>query len=477
MNDYFVTALSLQIGKNELERRVVWYQPKAFSSACVQIACLESYDRDGGFTDENSRMISASVSDIYKNDRFVSCKARISGLEAGKSYIYRVGHGHRFDSEAYVFSLEENAKERQSFFLVGDMHINVYRRCPERDTTYINGRWQHLLSRAATFEGRHKPSYLLSVGDNISVCNLTDFAYPEKNNPVGAMEYSEAEIAEFLAPRELKEIAFASVLGNHDSLLQGDGADLGLSSVMGYHYDLPNDDGYSGHFLDNSSGNFYFSSGELLVVGITAPCDIAPNNERSCSFDVNRAFIEKAVASHPDAKWRILLNHVSEYSYVSYYGEESERFRDNYSGLADGLGFDAFFSGHQHAFSRTHAMKGSTAVGAEKTVCELDENGYKVETLTKPMGVIHYNIPSAHDHSFYSRPYPDAPEMLFGAYGITYDAFESMKVRYPDEAKKFDGVLYSSPMYTYVSMGDGEMKIMTVRSDKNIPVDTLIIKK
>ena len=93
------------------------------------------------------------------------------------------------------------------------------------------------------------------------------------------------------------------------------------------------------------------------------------------------------------------------------------------------------------------------------------------------MGVIHYNIPSAHDHSFYSRPYPDAPEKLFGAYGITYDAFEGMKVRYPDEAGKFDGVLYSSPMYTYVSMGDGEMKIMTVRSDENKAVDTLILKK
>jgi hypothetical protein len=291
------------------------------------------------------------------------------------------------------------------------------------------------------------------------------------------MEYSEAEMAEFLAPRELKEIAFASVLGNHDSLLQGDAADLGLSSVMGYHYDMPNDDGYSGHFLDNSSGNFYFSSGELLVVGITAPCDIAHNNISSCSFEVNRAFIEKAVAAHPEAKWKILLNHVPEYSYISYYGAESERFKENYSGLIDGLDFDVIFSGHQHAFSRTHAMNGKAVVGAENTVCELDENGHKVETLTKPMGVIHYNIPSAHDHSFYSRPYPDAPEKLFGAYGITYDAFEGMKVRYPDEAGKFDGVLYSSPMYTYVSMGDGEMKIMTVRSDKNIPVDTLIIKK
>ena len=52
-----------------------------------------------------------------------------------------------------------------------------------------------------------------------------------------------------------------------------------------------------------------------------------------------------------------------------------------------------------------------------------------------------------------------------------------MKVKYPDEAEKFKGILYSSPMYAYVAMREDEMKIMTVRSDKNIPVDTLIIKK
>ena len=108
---------------------------------------------------------------------------------------------------------------------------------------------------------------------------------------------------------------------------------------------------------------------------------------------------------------------------------------------------------------------------------ELDENGYRVDTLLNPCGVIHYNVPSAHDHAFYNRPYPDVPDKLFGSYGITAAAFEGMKTRYPDESARFDGVLYSSPMYTYVSMKKGEMKIMTVRSDENIPIDTLILKK
>ena len=477
MEKYTVSSLSLQVGENEYERRFVWYQPKCFDSACIQYAIISDYQRDGGFTDNNSVTVTGMTGKIYKNDKYLSCKVRVGNLLRGKTYIYRVGCESAYDENTYSFEIAQNAAERQSFFLVGDMHINVYRRCPERDTTYINHRWQHVLSNAMQFEGGFKPSYLLSVGDNIAVCNLTDFAYPEKNTPAGAMEYAEAEHEEFFAPVEMKEIAFATVSGNHDNLLQGENADLGLSGITGYHYDMPNDDGYSGHYLDNSSGNFYFSSGELLVVGITAPGEWTTNNTDSCSFKVNRTFVEKAVASHPDAKWKILLNHVPEFSYISYYGAESENFKKNFSGLIDGLGFDVFFSGHQHAFSRTHAINGSTVVGAEKTACGLDENGYKVETLIKPMGVIHYNIPSAHDHAFYSRPYPDIPEKLFGAYGITFDAFEGMKVKYPDEAEKFKGILYSSPMYAYVAMREDEMKIMTVRSDKNIPVDTLIIKK
>ena len=478
MAKYAVTALSLQVGANEFERRVVWYQPRAFSSAFVQIARLDLHERDGGFTNENSRVISAHVSEIYKNDDFVSCKARICGLEAGKSYIYRIGCGDVYDVESYIFSLEEDAAKKQSFFLIGDMHINVYKRSPSCDTTYINGRWQYLLSRATSFEGGKKPSYLLSVGDNISVCNMADFAYPEKKTPVGAQEYAEAETAEFLAPREMKEIAFASVLGNHDSLMQGENADLGFSGITGYHYDLPNDDGYSGHYLNNTSGNFYFSSGGLLVVGITLPEEIAPNNAKSCSYEVNRAYIEKAVASHPDAKWKILLNHVPEYSYVAYYNSPScESIRGKFSDMIADLGFDVIFSGHQHAFSRTHAMNGAQVVGADTVEDRIDENGCKVETLTRPRGVIHYNIPSAHDHAFYQRPYKEEPEKLFGAYGITPAAFEDMKKKHPDEAAKFNGILYSSPMYTYVSMREDEMKIMTVRSDKNEAIDTLIIQK
>ena len=66
MNDYTVKALSLQVGENECERRFVWYQPARFESAQVQYALLSEYERDGGFTADNSLIAIGKVSDIYK---------------------------------------------------------------------------------------------------------------------------------------------------------------------------------------------------------------------------------------------------------------------------------------------------------------------------------------------------------------------------------------------------------------------------
>jgi hypothetical protein len=87
-------------------------------------------------------------------------------------------------------------------------------------------------------------------------------------------------------------------------------------------FDLPNDDGYSGHYLEGSSdaatisaGDFFYKSGDLLVVGINAMVG-SRGNCTPCAPEVHRAYIEKAIAAHPDARFRILLCHVPAYSYV-----------------------------------------------------------------------------------------------------------------------------------------------------------------
>ena len=57
MSQYCVEALSLGIGAREDERRFVWLQSPAFAGARVCIAPLALYERDGGFTEENSKTV------------------------------------------------------------------------------------------------------------------------------------------------------------------------------------------------------------------------------------------------------------------------------------------------------------------------------------------------------------------------------------------------------------------------------------
>ena len=57
MHQYRVEALSLQMGAAEDERRFVWLQHPDFPGARVRLATLSDYERDGGFTESNSRTV------------------------------------------------------------------------------------------------------------------------------------------------------------------------------------------------------------------------------------------------------------------------------------------------------------------------------------------------------------------------------------------------------------------------------------
>ncbi len=478
---YTVEALSLQVGASETERRFVWLTHEGAEGACVQLAPLSLYEKDGGFTEENSRTVKGTTAPVRREGDYLSCKVRVEGLLPGTAYCYRVGSETAFDTEVHTFFLPEGLGKAQSFFLVSDLHINVYRRAVNQwdpDGTKALTKWERTLTQAEALDGA--PAFFLSIGDNASVANMGAAFYPDPSecSPERASDYAFREYLEFLSVPSVKRIPFASVLGNHDAVLHPDGAPLGdINNVL---YDMPNDDGHSGHYLDCSSGNFYFKSGDALIVGINFM--VSPGgNTASCAKEVHRAFMEKAVAAHPKTRWRILLTHVPAYSYVSHFGKETTAAREVFDRLIDGLGFDIVFTGHQHAFSRTNPIDGEGNAEHGTATRTTDENGYPVDSLTNVKGTVHYNVPSALDHAFHQNAPSETPEAIFPAYGITKNALENMKKDFPKAAECFAGVLYSSAMYTHVSLvsdGDGStMTVRSVRSDTNTPIDTLILRK
>lgn len=478
---YQTEALSIQMGADETERRFVWLQPAEAEGACVQIAPLALYERDGDFTEENSRIVMGTVTPIRREQPLSSCKVRIEGLTPGTTYVYRVGSATEYAPEIYQFIMPEEGANKQSFFLVSDLHINIYRRplnSGDPDGTKALARWENTLTQAEVFDGT--PAFCLSVGDNISVANMPASFYPNPDefSHETAADYAFREHLEVMSAPALKRIPFVSVLGNHDAERHPDGTTLGdINNVL---YDMPNDDGYSGHYLDCSSGNFYFKSGDLLVVGINFMVSAA-DNTAPCAKEIHRAFMERAVAAHPDTRWRILLTHVPAYSYVSHFGKETTAAREVFDRLIDGLDFDIVFTGHQHAFSRTYPIDGEGIFDKDSIERTTDSEGYLVDSFEDVKGTIHYNVPSAYNHAFHQNAPEEAPEAIFPAYGITKNALENMKKDFPQAAECFRGVLYASPMYTHVSIEKGEvastMTVRSVRSDTNTAIDTLILRK
>jgi hypothetical protein len=196
--------------------------------------------------------------------------------------------------------------------MIADLHINVYRRPFHKndpDGKKAMARFENTLASAIGYGGT-APDFMLSLGDNVSVCNMGAGMFPEPDKFTKRLsaEYAFTEHLEFLSPRALKEIPMATVQGNHDAVcLPADAEPVGDGNNA--FFDLPNDDGYSGHYLEGSSdaatisaGDFFYQSGDLLVVGINAMVG-SRGNCTPCAPEVHRAYIEKAIAAHPDARF------------------------------------------------------------------------------------------------------------------------------------------------------------------------------
>ena len=495
--NYTVEALSIQHGVNECERRFVWLQKPEYTGARVQIAERAAYLRDGGFTAENSRTVVGTVTPIRERPTpFVSCKVRVGGLTTGCEYVYRVGCDNAHDATAHTFLIPADLAARQTFFLISDLHINVYRRAINQwdpDGTKALARYENTLQSATSFGDT--PAFFLSVGDNISCCNMGPTMYPgpEEYTKHLSADYAFREHCEFFSVPTAKTLPFASVLGNHDDVALNTGAEP-IGDLTNAFYDLPNDDGQAGHYRDSSSGDFWFTSGDILVVGINAVVS-AGGNLAPCDREVHRAFIERAVADAPATKWRILLCHVPAYSYVEgaeyratgttcgKSGERTERARmaDFFEKtLTDPFGFDVVFTGHQHAFSRTYPLRDGRVVGEEARTVVPGEGGIVTETLVRPYGAVHYNVPSAYNHAFFSN-LPMEPAALYPAYGVTELALREGKKAEIPEWDKFAGVTYTGAAYTHVTLAEeGDASVMTISSvsaETGKAFDTLIIKK
>ena len=250
----------------------------------------------------------------------------------------------------------------------------------------------------------------------------------------------------------MKSIPFLSCLGNHDAMI-GEISDY--SSLTGAHFDLPHDDGFSGHTLNGSIGDAYYQLGTVLVITLNASVFSGANAD-NLMMPVHERFVEKAIAACPSARWRVLVIHEAPFGCAGVANEDAferaKKITDMIAPLCDRWGIDVCFSGHNHAFSCSHPIKNGVIT-------------QKGTDLIRPEGTVYYNVPSVMEHSFTGLWAPVKP--LQRVWGFT---------EYHGQEED-GGIRFASPMFVLAEADERRMTISLMRSDKDEPIDELTISK
>lgn len=290
-------------GKNETELNFTW-----FSGACNEtLKYAPAYD--GAETVTAAVKSTVSVGSGFKHT------AKISGLSAG-SYAYSfTSDGTEYGNKTFTVA---DTSGDYTVMYCSDPQLG---RSGEKnsDTSIANDAygWEKTVTEA------------VGKGAGLIVCGGDQINEG----------FSQKQMNVFLSTDMLDSVPFAGIAGNHD-----------FYSPLYARY-------YASMGVPGTGNDRYFMHGSALFIVLDA------NNINAPSHEVT---VKKAVESNPDAKWRIVVMHMSPYSI------DTNEFSNTVAGrvltpLFDEYQIDLVLSGHDHFYARTPATKDGKA-SADGTV-------------------------------------------------------------------------------------------------------------
>lgn len=302
-----VKNVSLQVGATSTVHHLSWYA-RAVSGQSVQVMQRPADGRWSG----PARTVPARAHRTSERG-WVGLRAVVAGLEAGRTYLYRVGSGRGGWSSTGTFTVP--AGDHGTFIALGDPQL-AHR---GRSVRGADG-WRRTVESATTRHPRAR--FLLSLGDQV-------------NDPRSVSEWDA-----FYAPTRLRGYRLATVPGNHDVARR--------STTYGEHVHLPGL-APAGRTVAGT-GDYHFVDGATLVVGLNS-------NEKR--VEVHRDHLRRVVAANP-ARWIVVVMHHAPFSGAGHLHDADVRaFRARLTPEFSRLGVDLVLSGHDHSYVRTHLMTGA----------------------------------------------------------------------------------------------------------------------
>ena len=164
-------------------------------------------------------------------------------------------------------------------------------------------------------------NFIISAGDQV--------------NKTG--QAKEEEYAGYLSPAVLAGLPVATTIGNHDS----------LNPDYTYHFNNPN---ATENGKTQAGGDYYYSYGAGLFIVL---------NTNNYNVAEHEKTIQEAIASAPDAAWRVVTIHQDIYGTgLDHSDTDGMILRTQLTPIFDKYDIDVVLQGHDHTYSRSKLLYG-----------------------------------------------------------------------------------------------------------------------
>ena len=330
-------------GRDETERNLAWFStaqnPGEIYLAKADQIVNGAFPMDG----YTSFPVTSYDEKVYKGIKYVK-NATITGLEENTGY-------------AYVYAVDGELSDIY-YFNVGSFGSFefVYISDPQLQEAEDAPLWDFAIDRIVNGLGAE---FLVCAGDQVSTMD-------------------DLSLYKGFINEELSGITFAPSVGpGHES----------PSILYSEHYNLPNLSTQYG--VKNPSANYYYVYNNVLFMHLNSTDKDAYTNGEHATF------VENTMKANPDADWAIVVMHYSFFTTGKYANDDSMiKYRNALAPKLTELGVDLVLSGHDHIYTRTHLMDGTTVAQ------DVDIVG---STIHEPEGTLYVVAGSCSGTKYYEK--------------------------------------------------------------------------
>ena len=285
-------------------------------------------------------------------------------------YCYQYTNDYKEDgtsvwSEQYTYTTQST--DQFSVILTGDPQVGASGSSSDRqanDASIARDAYNWNKTMQQAIKTCPDAAFLLSAGDQINESN---------SNTEEVRKTRESEYAGYLYPSVFRSLPIAATIGNHDM----NGSDYSA------HFNNPN----SGENLGQTAAgsDFYFNYGDALFISLNS------NNRNQAE---HRKFMQEAVASNPDAKWKVVIFHSDIYGSGQPHADtDASTNRIIFAPLMDEFDIDVCLTGHDHTYSRSYQVLDGNVVDYDiSSGTVADPEGTMYITTGSGSGSKYYNL-------------------------------------------------------------------------------------